>query len=98
MLWFGLGGALMAMAFLIMISLAKIGVYGILIGSLMFFGAGMVISKGIWGFEKREDYRSPIERYIRAPVHNPHDYARSVEIALPNELKVAFQRINERGG
>ena len=98
MLWFGLGGVMAALSFLVMIGLSRIGIYGLLIGSLLFFGAGLAIGKGLWGIEKRIEYRSPIERYIRAPVHNPHDYARAVEIALPNELKIAFQRISERGG
>ncbi len=95
-LWFGLGGVLIAMAFIIVVaSIKSLGIWSFTIGSIMFFGAGIVIARGIWGSEKIE-YWSPAQRYIRSPVYNPSDYARMVDVALPNELKVVVQRL--RGG
>lgn len=88
------GLALAILGLFLMMYLAKFGLAGLVGGGLAFFGGGLLIGKAI--FEREAHYHSPVERFIAAPVVNPHEIMRGMEIGVPREVRYVLQRV--RGG
>jgi len=99
--WIMIGAVVAMIAFLAVIAIAtKYGVWGLAAGSSLFTAAGIIMGRAI--FEKECNYESPIVRYIRGyvPGDVAREYARTIEVILPTEIKMAVERmrVGQAGG
>jgi len=93
-MWIVIGVVVAMIAFLAAIAIAtKYGIWGLAAGSSLFTAAGIIMGRAI--FERECNYESPIVRYVRGyvPGDVAREYARTIEVIMPTEIKMAVERM-----